>query len=359
MTGLDLDTIAGLRAILWRDWLLAPDLTAGQVDGLAIAARILEGRQDATPKDHFFAAQVAELSGDRVSLFDRFTRTGLACGANRDLYDWDLWIAVNEHGRRRAEAMRAAGMVPPLIVSLPKSASDSLSTAVAGVVGLATGRISKGVFRQAIAVPGWVSGFSAGGFCTHDHLPASDHNVACLAAGGFDRMVLQVREPADAALSLFRMIDKLDENLIGRLFFNLTGDEAFIDRAGMTTEERLERLVPVLHRWMVDWLRGWLAVLRAPPAGLRVKVQRYEEFHEDPPGAVRDTVAYFGHSNDDPAATDAVIRDTLDYHWATIGTARRAVVGAWRDEVPRRTQALLAGQSDPEVYDAFDWPLVA
>jgi len=359
MTGLDLDTIAGLRNILWRDWLIAPDLTAEQTDGLALAAQLLERCPEATPKDHFYAAQAAELSGDRAALFDRFGRTGLACGANRDLYEWDVWMIVSEHGRCHAEAMRAAGMVPPLIISLPKSASDSLSTAVAEIAGLATGRISKGVFRQAIAIPDWLAGFGAGGFCTHDHLPATDHNVSCLAAAAFDRMVLQVREPADAALSLFRMIDKNDQNQIGRLFFNLTGNGAFVARTGASTGERLESLVPVLHQWMVDWLRGWLAVLRDPPPGLRIRVQRYEDFRPDPPGAVRDTAAFFGHINRDPAATDVCIRQVLDRHWSTIGTARRAVVGAWRDEVPPRTQAILAEQSDPEVYQAFDWPLVA
>jgi len=359
MGPLEPDRLEVLRNTLSQPWVFADDLDADFLARLETAAQELTAHPDALPRDHFFAAQASELIRDGTGMIARLHDSRTVVGANRDHYDWQATVSISAQGQGQMQAMRESGMAPPLIVSQPKSASDGVAFGFARATGVTTCRVSKGTFHNARIVPNWLQGFQAGGFTTHDHAPASPDNLALLAASGLDRLVLQIREPMDAALSLYRMMERMEHGRLAVLFHNLTGAPEFARFTRMAPSERMPEVLPVLLDWMIAWLRDWRDVVANPPRGMTVDVVRFEDILPDPPAIVRHIASWFGRPIPDGCTADAVSRAALSGHWNSGITARRAVVGAWRDELPETLQKHLMPRLDPSLYDDFRWPLPA
>jgi hypothetical protein len=134
------------------------------------------------------------------------------------------------------------GIKAPLITSLPKSGSASLTQTLAKNLDAPVARLSVGWFPRFSLVEGWVGGWATGGMLNHDHFSASAHNLDVLRRLRISRVVVQVRDPRAATWSYLKM----------------RRDQGEADGLGQT----LEDLFSTIYRYNVQWLQDWLTAAR-------------------------------------------------------------------------------------------------
>ena len=155
----------------------------------------------------------------------------------------------------------------PLITSLPKSGSASLTQTLATNLDAPVARLSAGWFPRFILVEGWVRNWETGGMLNHDHFPPSPHNLAVLRRLRISRVVVQVRDPRAATWSYLKM----------------RRDQGEADGLQLTFED----LFTTIYQYNVQWLKDWLKAAHAA-SGLTVHWVHCHDFKERPQRVIAD-----------------------------------------------------------------------
>jgi hypothetical protein len=147
-------------------------------------------------------------------------------------------------------AASAHGMLAPLITSLPKSGSASLTQTLARSMSVPVTRLAAGFFPDFCLIEAWLKQWAGGGMLNHDHFGASSHNLQVLQHASISRIVVQVRDPRPATWSYLKMRRRQGEE------------------DGLKLE--LEDLFSTIYLYNIRWLEGWLSVAQKSP-GLTIQ----------------------------------------------------------------------------------------
>lgn len=192
--------------------------------------------------------------------------------------------------RYQQDAALGRGAPGAVIVSLQKSASAFLSTALATIFEIPVLKIALGEGPRALVVRKWADQIARGGAVTHEHFQACKENIDTLRQSKIDSIWLQVRDPRDAAFSLMRMAEVAASNGVNP---NMPGgDEA--------------NQFEVTCRRLGCWLGGWLAAAECHFPDLAIKVITYSEVTKDFKGVF---YRLFGQQMTDSA--DSRIKEVL------------------------------------------------
>ncbi len=145
------------------------------------------------------------------------------------------------------EAARDRGIPAIYLVSMPRSASASITLTISDVLDAPLMRLSLGDYPNCFLVPSWVAIFNRGGALLHDHFGATEHNINVLRNNEVHEIFVIYRDPRAAALSLAEMQNDI-----------------------FTREEFEDLLVQILASDYVSWLTGWSEVEARESAWLRV-----------------------------------------------------------------------------------------
>lgn len=253
----------------------------------AEAEAILRARPDDVAA-HYALSRVAEFSGDMGAAVHHLEHTGLHIGADFD----DLELA--QHQELGTNYITWTSRPHPLsarfIVSMPKSASAFVAAVWHNLGHLARVRVSKGSFGCGRVVPSWLHNFNCHGGVLHDHFPLSEPNKAALLADPPRRILVLVREPVAATLSLFEFVmqlqlDKFAARELGEV------DLSYLRRlpAADARAAFFQKAFPVLAMW----IEGWLAFSSERPGGMAIATVQFEHAIQDMPLVVEAMATFF------------------------------------------------------------------
>ena len=150
----------------------------------------------------------------------------------------------------RQTRARERGIPSPLIASMPRSASASLTQTLAAMFDAPHMRISCGRFPVFCIVPRWLNCFSPGGAMLHDHFSAVPFNLKTLREGNVRQVFVRARDPRAAAASAVNLYNRIH---------------------GAPTDVDFEtQAVDLCEKEFIPWLVGWLGVAADETSGLKV-----------------------------------------------------------------------------------------
>ncbi len=182
------------------------------------------------------------------------------------------------------ERMRRQGQekkLPPILVNtLPKTASESIWNKLARGLGVAQCHVSIGLFPDCCAVPSRVDQLAEGGASAKEHLPATPHNLATLAAAGIQRLIMHVRDPRQATLSWAHFVsDDVGKRPLGPLWRKIVPPA---DVLKYPLREQLDWHIADYLPRVIRYIDEWLAVADDPNNGLEIAFLTFEAFKRDP-----------------------------------------------------------------------------
>jgi len=206
---------------------------------------------------YLLATLYSSLAAERVAGLlagDDFPPPGDYGGQHYDRYL--LSAATINREQLRARANNIPGIV---ISSLPKSASEFLSSTLAETLQAPVMRVTVGDPVLGAVLGKWVADIVRGGAVTHDHFAGTDLNIAALREGGLAEVWVLVRDPRAVFWSAQKMQTEYD---------------------GVQPAERMER-ANVLRsvKMLGDWIGTWV---RARDAGYPVRFVHFRDLTENP-----------------------------------------------------------------------------
>lgn len=248
----------------------------------------------------------------------------------------------------RRERARARGLPPVLVVTVPKSASETIWNRLTEGLRLPRTHVSLGLFPHCLLLPARVRAFAAGGISAKEHILPTRHNLRVLAEAGIRRLVVHLRDPRQCVLSWAHFVaGDVSRRKLGPLWRDTVPPKRVLDAGtAAVLDWCLERVLP-LH---LDFVRRWLAVAGAPDrAGLpEVRFTTFEDFLASPDRHMRQLLEAF----DIPADLfdEAAAAEAADVH------RRRGEAEEWRRAFDRRQLRRIAGLWDAGLGARFGWP---
>mgnify|MGYP001272093521 CR=1 FL=1 len=245
--------------------------------GYAQEAVALLQRDPDSPIGHYALAAIAEFRGDLALTEAHLLRTGLRIGMDYD--DYSLVVHRSFEKRYLEGAAARQGIAPRFILSLPKSGSTFVAECFARLAGLPRARVSKGSFTTGRIIPPWLETFGWAGGVLHDHFPASPENRERLQARPPQAVVLLVRDPVTAAMSMADFI--LSEGM-DKFFARELGEADLSYVRALPPELQRSVLFQKLFPRMAAWIDGWLDfVAGGAMPGSRFALVRFEDLVAD------------------------------------------------------------------------------
>ena len=307
--------------------------------------------EPADARAHYFATVLLHTTGRSEQAVERLQKIGLAPGIDMDfdrpsLADLERWQAasVDFAAGQRAALARAWPVTP--ICSLPRSGSGWFVAIFARLFDLPIGRMCFGRFPDLQAVPGWVARIAEGGATCHDHLPANDENLGVLRECNIAKVVVQVRDPRQAMVSLYHHLNLENDHGRRGLLPQLAPQHANARPIGEAADETVSALLGQVVDWIEDWLS--VAASAAPPA---VHFVSYEALKADPRRVFPEVFDFF--------APPEEYRDLLEFveslaHLKT-PSFRAGEVDEWRRVLSPRQLALTEDLVPADLLERFDW----
>lgn len=255
-------------------------------------------------------------------LMDR--SVALPSDGDQQLFTDYLARALELSRQQKKATSRFAPLHRPLMLltSLQKSGSASLSQSLAQATGVPIMRLSIG--RKVCAlVPHWVHCASKGGLTTHDHFPASQHNLDTLKQQGVTRLCVQLRDPRAAVYSLFHM--KLKHKAAG------------------FREDNFHEILWDFYPRYVAWIAGWLRAAKENP-WLSIHWITYPEYRANPEKTVFELLRFFRV----PIYWRLRARKNISISNANFNKGDDE---AWREHTPLSVQQDMWKEIPPEVVD--------
>jgi tetratricopeptide (TPR) repeat protein len=221
-----------------------------------------------------------------------------------------------------------------LITSLPKSASEFLSYAIAQALDIPVIRVSIGrPYRMCVYGP-WIKEARLGGCVTHDHFSATIENISELRAGGADKIVVLVRDPRAAAWSLLKMQNTWRNR-------DTLDDVAWINSPPRIPASDMNKadksFCDAVHE-NCEWIMSWLKVTTSRDSGLSVQIVKFQDLTKNVHRTVSSLADFVGASS----FTDAILSGFLKKQQAeTISNYRSGDDNEWRRETSKELHTIL------------------
>jgi len=243
--------------------------------------------------------------------------------------------------RRRRGIER--GLPAMLINTVPKSASESIWNQVAESLGLAQSHLSLGLFPDCCLVPARLRSAAEGGLIAKEHIPASAHNLAALAAHGQGKVVLHLRDLRQATLSWAHFVETdVSMRLMAPIWRKIVPPAGVLGRDLPTLLDWcLEHYLPLL----VGFVRGWMDAAARRPEGLAVLFLTFEQFRTEPQRYFEAVLDFYGIDRGLFAA-DAK---------AEVVHLRKGELEEWRTVFSPAQQARAWAAIPGDMAEAFDW----
>ncbi len=255
------------------------------------AAALLQ-RDPGNQLANYVMAAIAEFSGDLVRMEAFLERTGLRIGMDIDEYGLGLHRGTERSYFETLESRQ--GRRPYFILSLPKSSSTFLCACIRDFAGLPRVRVSKGSFVTGRILPSWLRTFNRNGGVLHDHAPATPENLRKLQADPPAKLLLLVRDPVTAALSLG---DYVVREEMDKFFGREAGEVDLSYLRQLDAPARRSALFQKFFPPLAAWLNGWLGAAGQGLEGCEVSVLKFEEVVQDSLLALSRIEAFFEGDN--------------------------------------------------------------
>jgi hypothetical protein len=171
----------------------------------------------------------------------------------------DAWLL------RRIQPPRPANFPPVMLVSLPKSGSVYLQTALRRTLRVPMVKFDAGgTFDSSLRIfP--LKEFARGNALTRLHMPPRPYLVQAIADSGVSRMLVLIRDPREAIHSWARHVDRnLAQRGLGGALIDV---ETALppDFAAWSERRRLEWQIEHMLPRFCDWLQGWADIAESAP----------------------------------------------------------------------------------------------
>lgn len=197
--------------------------------------------------------------------------------------------------------------------------------------GLPRVRVSKGSFSTGRLISSWLRTFSRHGGIIHDHCPPSPDNLRKLRADPPAKLVLLIRDPVTAALSL-------GDYVIGEHMDKCFGREVTeVDLAYLRQLEGPAQRTALFQKFfppLVAWLEGWLALAAEDLSGCRIDLLKFKEAVQDSVVTLSRLEAFFdgGHRCFDLA--DDRCRRQVDDLFELLRSGKSRTITGYRGKRP-------------------------
>ena len=251
--------------------------------------------------------------------------------------------ATPEEFLDRRQAAAAQGLPSILINTVPKSASESIWNKLAQGLGLAQSHLSVGLYPDCCLVPARVQSAISGGLIAKEHIPASAHNLQVLGDQGLTKVVFHVRDPRQATLSWAHFVhDDVSMRLMGPIWRKVVPPAAVL-RADLT--QLIDWCIDHYLPQLVDFMRGWTDLEKAPDSKVEVLFLTFETFLTDPHSYFGSVLEFTGI---DPAlyAEDAV---------AEVVHLRKGQTEEWRGVFTKAQQQRAWSHIPADLAERFGW----
>lgn len=201
--------------------------------------------------------------------------------------------------RRRWERARARRLPPVLLVTVPKSASETVWSRLSEGLRLPRAHLSLGLFPHCLLLPDRLQAFARGGIAAKEHIRPTRHHLRALAETGVRRLVVHLRDPRQCLLSWAHFVlEDVSRRRLGPLWRDTVPPKTVLD-AGIAAvlDWCLDHVLP-LH---VAFVRDWLVAARERE-GPEIRFTTFEDFRAEPDGLLAALLEWFGV---DPADFDA------------------------------------------------------
>jgi len=246
------------------------------------------------------------------------------------------------HDRRRRQA-RARHLPGILLVTLPKTASESLWNAVCAGLSLPQVHLALGLFPDCCVLPYRAHDFRQGGLCAKDHIMPSDHNLASLAEAGIDRIIVHLRDPRQIALSWAHFVHSdVAARMLAPIWRRIVPPQSVL-QAGLAAviDWSIDRFIPLA----VEFTQDWLAVAR--DKRLKLLFTSFEDYAAAPEAVMAKILRHYGLTSADLDGAAAAGAEVV--HW------RRGEHDEWRRMFSRRQQRHAASLIPDTLAGEFGW----
>jgi hypothetical protein len=245
----------------------------------------------------------------------------------------------------RTRNARERGIPPVFYPRLPKSAAGSIGKELVKILGIYGIQTSTGSFPDYsdYLIPAWAEKFSAGGLFTGVHTTANSHNISLINKLGINRVLVNVRDPRQALLSLVHHFDRyfLDKNSPWNDYVYPYLTDSFED---YSLEKKIDWCIENYLPKIITWIEDWIEFAGSNERDTKILFTQYEDF-------VADKVTFFKRifdfldiddkefvDNTDSSGIKTHFRLGLTDEWRSVFTKKQAEL-TW-DLIPVESKKL-------------------
>ncbi len=245
----------------------------------------------------------------------------------------------------RWRSARARGLPTLLLVTMPKSASETIWNRVAAGLDLPQTHLSLGLFPHCCLLASRMRQARQGGLTSKEHILPTAHNLALLWEHGIDRLVVHLRDPRQAVLSWAHFVQEdVAQRRMGAIWRSTVPPRAVLDRG---FEAVLDWCIDTVLPRFVDFARAWGECAGQGGNLPRIRILTYERFLADPGDYMEVLLGHF----DIPA-------ETFDAQAAAAAASvhlRQGRVDEWRTVFTRAQRARVNRLVTAELCRRFGW----
>jgi hypothetical protein len=222
----------------------------------------------------------------------------------------------------------------PSVVFVPqgKSASESVAQIFHGGFGLPAVCYSLVMMD---VIDSWAADYARGGACYSTHLNPSIEKVTKLKKAGIDRIIVHVRDPRQALISLIHHFDAYPDQM----------RELRTRAAGCTISDRAKNVLHA-YRGSIQWISGWVDAAEH----IDIMFSTYEQFVRDKDMLVEQYLEFYGGDRRQFSYERALEQcEGKDYHF------RSGKTDEWREVLDPALADKLSALLPERIKDKFGW----
>jgi len=187
------------------------------------------------------------------------------------------YIQTPEQTAQRNAAIED-GIPPMLLLTMPSAGSQYIVYHLASCFNVSRFNTAVNSYPHSVFSPGLLKDFSRGGAIDTSHAHFNDANFNALVDAGLSKMVLSVRDPRQAFLSFFYLLEEAAWFDRRRHYISLPPEYE-----SLPIEERIDwNIEHIYHQHWANWAMQWVEQAADPVSGLKIKIFTFEEFKRDP-----------------------------------------------------------------------------
>lgn len=243
---------------------------------------------------------------------------------------------------KRQQAAQQEEITSILINTLPKSGTVYIRGRLSEALNLPFCQLTLApIYNHPI--PSWLELFARGGAIATEHFMADEKTLDLLQGAGLKNIIVHVRDPREAALSLYHFQNKQSQysGPIGAV----AGD---MYRGSADFQDNFRDLCSSFIPWTIDWLKGWIDCANDSKNSFNIKFTTYDKFSESEEEFFKDLLDFY---NIDYSLFDWR-KPLSEKHKAHFRKGQKA---EWREVASPETQKYIWSLMDKDVCEYFGW----